>query len=106
MNQLYQLNTQAIPKVRQLSIDLLLAKGSQLTLLCCPHHHHLLTAECNGNRVQQHLQKQKQQVQHEQPGQQAQPTDACLLNDSPIAIWQLPNMVLLLRNRLFCRSLG
>ena len=53
MNQLYQLNTQAIPKARQLSIDLLLAKGSQLPHLCYPHHHHLLTAECNGNRVQQ-----------------------------------------------------
>ena len=35
MNQLYQLNTQAIPKARQLSIVLLLAKGSQLTHLCC-----------------------------------------------------------------------
>lgn len=77
MNQLYQLNTQAIPKARQLSIDLLLAKGSQLTHLCRPHHHHLLTAECNGNRVQQ--QQQKQQVQHEQQEQQSQPIHFCLL---------------------------
>lgn len=78
MNQLYQLNTQAIPKARQLSIDLLLAKGSQLTHLCCPHHHHMPTTVLKSSSLQRQL-KQKQQGQHEQPGQQAQPTHFCLL---------------------------